>query len=71
MAQISLYTTLNMNTEITHFDGATSELIRHQRRRVMPVADEQALYDMELIPVDDDLLPEMAELAKSYLRYSI
>ena len=33
--------------------------------------DEQALYDMELIPVDDNFIPEMAELAKSYLRYTI
>ena len=30
--------------------------------------DEKSLYDMELMPVDEDLLPEMAELAKSYLR---
>ena len=37
---------------------------------VIPI-DEQALYAMELVPVDeyDELLPEMAELAKSYLRY--
>ena len=43
----------------------------HNTDDVIPI-DEQALYAMELVPVDeyDELIPEMAELAKSYLRYT-